>query len=566
VTKEMHLPDGWVWTSLSDICDINPRRRENALAEEDSVTFVPMSAIDEITGTIARPEVRSIGSVRKGFTHFVEGDVLFAKITPSMENGKAAVVRKLVNGIGFGTTELHVIRPYDGVLAEFVYHYLRRTKFRDEAASHMTGTAGQLRVPSDYMRNVQIPLCPTNEQRRIIDRIQKYFEQLRIARQALKEVPPNFRQFRQSVLAKAFRGELTRRNPNDEPAEKLLERIGRERRSKWEAGLRAKGKDSRKYDHNGSERFKTAPPFELPDEWRWTNIGDIFEVAIGGTPSRKIDDYWRGDVPWVSSGEVAFSRIRDTKEHITVKGVENSSAKIRPAGTVLLAMIGEGKTRGQAAILSTPASTNQNVASILCSKSPISSEYVYWWLCFRYNETRSVSEGGAQPALNAARVKSIPIPIASLMEQKEIVSNIEELFPYADSITKTVEIADDGATILEQSILSKAFGGKLVPQDPSDEPVTVLLKRVKGARVELHKLASSPRTKLKAPRTEMLPKSHVTILAIIEKMGGDAEVNSIFEACGLTINDFWDMVSAEIKDGHIQRVQRGQSVFLRVKR
>lgn len=140
--------------------------------------------------------------------------------------------------------------------------------------------------------------------------------------------------------------------------------------------------------------------------------------------------------------------------------------------------------------LDIPASTNQNIASILCSQSPISSEYVYWWLYYRYNEIRARGEGGAQPALNAPRVRLIPIPLAPLGEQKQIASRIEELSALADNIEKEVIFARENIEILEESILSKAFRGQLVSQDLNDELASVLLEEIKAQPLVRKKLRS----------------------------------------------------------------------------
>ena len=131
------------------------------------MSFVPMTAIDERFGTITAYEDRRLGDVSKGFTAFEDGDVLFAKITPSMENGKVALARHLTNGIGRGSTEFYVLRPGGEVLGEYVYHLVRQPRFREKAKRHCTGTAQQ-RVPKSFMEDVPIPLPPLDEQRRII--------------------------------------------------------------------------------------------------------------------------------------------------------------------------------------------------------------------------------------------------------------------------------------------------------------------------------------------------------------------------------------------------------------
>ena len=184
-------------------------------------------------------------------------------------------------------------------------------------------------------------------------------------------------------------------------------------------------------------RSQTYPEYLVT--WVWVAIGNLFEVKPGGTPSRKEPEYWNGNIPWVSSGEVANCIISETQESITQLGVENSNAKMNAEGTVLLAMIGEGKTRGQVAILNIQAATNQNVAAIRCAGTPILSKYVLFWLQSRYEANRTRGSGGMQQALNARIIKEMQIPIPLIEEQKMIVSEIERRFSVIDQMEKTID-------------------------------------------------------------------------------------------------------------------------------
>ena len=154
---------------LGEICTVNPRAARNAVADDTLVTFVPMAAVDSRTGTISVREQRRLAEVANGFTAFEEGDVLFAKITPCMQNGKAAIARRLTNGIGRGSTEFYILRPGPRILGEYVWHFVRQPPFREAAKRSFTGTAGQQRVPRSFMENASIPLPPLDEQRRIVD-------------------------------------------------------------------------------------------------------------------------------------------------------------------------------------------------------------------------------------------------------------------------------------------------------------------------------------------------------------------------------------------------------------
>ena len=154
-------PMGWPVKSLGDaaVCEINPRLRRN-VRDEDMVSFVPMADVDEVLGRIAGKQVRPYAEVKKGFTPFQDGDVLFAKITPCMQNGKSAIAAGLAGGVGYGSTEFHVLRATHDVTAEYLYALVRLDGFRNQAMSAFTGSAGQQRVPADFLRNLRLPIPP----------------------------------------------------------------------------------------------------------------------------------------------------------------------------------------------------------------------------------------------------------------------------------------------------------------------------------------------------------------------------------------------------------------------
>lgn len=170
---------------LREICEINPRLpRDHGLADDAIVSFVPMAAVDEVTGTIATPQACAFAEVKKGFTSFRDGDVLFAKITPCMENGKAALAQGLSGGIGFGSTEFHVLRASGQVLPEWLRYFVRREAFRREAKRNFTGTAGQQRVPTTFLAGAEIPVPPLPEQRHLVDLLSRAEGIVRLRREA----------------------------------------------------------------------------------------------------------------------------------------------------------------------------------------------------------------------------------------------------------------------------------------------------------------------------------------------------------------------------------------------
>jgi len=162
------LPEGWRWVRLGDVCEVSSTRDSNLNRKDtEPTTFVPMSAVDELRGAIARPEVKAFSEVKKGYTFFKEGDVLFAKITPCMQNGKHAIASQLIDGIGFGSTEFHVVRPGPDVMSSWVHCYLRQPDVLIVATAHFAGAVGQQRVPESFLASLEIPLPPLPEQARI---------------------------------------------------------------------------------------------------------------------------------------------------------------------------------------------------------------------------------------------------------------------------------------------------------------------------------------------------------------------------------------------------------------
>jgi type I restriction enzyme S subunit len=306
-----------------------------------------------------------------------------------------------------GADGVKVLKAKSVIDSKFLYYCLFIIKIEDKG----------------YARHFQLlekelyPLPPLKTQQQIVSKIEELFSELDKGVEDLKKAQQQLKTYRQSVLKWAFEGRLTNENVKD--------------------GV-------------------------LPDKWKMSTIGNIFEVYIGSTPKRNIDEYWGGSINWVSSGEIAFCKIKDTKEKITIKGLENTSCKVHPIGTIILAMIGEGKTRGQAAILKIEASHNQNTAAIRVDNKTYLSELLYYYLFFKYEENRKIGSGNNQKALNKERVKDIIIPLPPIEEQEIIVQEIESRLSVADKLEENIKESLQQAEALRQSILKKAFSGELV--------------------------------------------------------------------------------------------------------
>lgn len=206
------LPGGWVEARLSDVTQINPPNPEVRPDDDALVSFVPMAAVRAMGAGIDTSETRPWRTVRKGYKRFQDGDVLFAKITPCMENGKLAVATGLRNGVGAGSTEFHVLRPSRAIRSDLLAYYLLRDDFRASARARMTGTAGQLRVPQRFLETRTLLVPPLDEQRRIVDAVDSYFRRLDDVTATLERANLRATTLRQSVLKRAFDGALTDRD------------------------------------------------------------------------------------------------------------------------------------------------------------------------------------------------------------------------------------------------------------------------------------------------------------------------------------------------------------------
>lgn len=201
------VTQGWVLRSLGEVAEVNPKPAR--LEFDEPVSFVPMAAIDEETGSIARPQERVAGEVQNGYKQFRRNDVIFARITPSMQNGKSAVADTLPTEYAYGSTELHVLRPSEEVSAEWIHRIVRTARFREMATERFTGTAGQQRVPASFLRSVEIPVPrEVSEQAEVLERIDQILELGARSKEARKAQGEKLRALVPSILNAAFSGSL----------------------------------------------------------------------------------------------------------------------------------------------------------------------------------------------------------------------------------------------------------------------------------------------------------------------------------------------------------------------
>ena len=214
----------------------------------------------------------------------------------------------------------------------------------------------------------------------------------------------------------------------------------------------------------------------IPKTWQKLKICDIAQISSGGTPSRKEMSFWNGTIPWITTGEVNFNRIKISKESISELGLKNSAAKIFPKGTILIALYGQGKTRGKVGILETPATTNQACAALITG-STVSSEFLFQYLMHNYLNLRKLSNTGSQENLNSDLIKSFFVLIPPLPEQRKI-AQILSTWDKAIALTEQLIVAKEQRKrgLMQQLLLGKRGflvgsmrlildGGKVLPRE-----------------------------------------------------------------------------------------------------
>jgi type I restriction enzyme S subunit len=404
--EKTKLPNSWKWVKLGEICELSSLK--HTPDKEEILFYIGLEHIEKNTGRLLEHVGKEkIDTVKNKFE---KGDLLYGKLRPYLNKVY------LANQSGVCSTDILVFKLLDTCYGQYLYYLMLSRAFVNEMSNNTSGV-NLPRVSTKFILNYPIALPSISIQQEIVSKIEELFseldkgiENLRIAQQQLKT-------YRQSVLKWAFEGKLT------------------------------------------NENVKQG---ELPNGWKWVPFNEIFDVFVGSTPSRKVAEYWDGKINWISSGEVHFNTINETKEKISQQGLDRSSCKVHPKGTVILAMIGEGKTRGQAAILNTDATHNQNTAAIRVEKSNTNSYLLYYFLVYSYENTRKIGSGNNQKALNKKIIEKILFPLSPINEQYKIVQEIERRLSVADKIEESITQSLQQAEALRQSILKKAFEGKLI--------------------------------------------------------------------------------------------------------
>jgi type I restriction enzyme, S subunit len=340
-SEEGILLNNWCRVRLDNVADINPKLDKTEIEDDTIVSFVPMTAVEAESGNIDVSQTRQFRHVKKGYTTFRKGDILFAKITPCMENGKVAVVPPLRIDVGFGSTEFHVLRPYHGVEAKYLYYFVSVQQFRYDAEHNMTGAVGQPRVTTPYLSSAPIPVPPSREQGRIVAKLDELFSELDKGIERLATAKEQLTVYRQAVLKNAFEGNLTAlwRRENKETLQSVDEMVAtlqleckrwhQKALQEWNAVVKTweagGGKSPRPRKPSAAQPATEISAAErellptIPDSWKFVRLSDIAQIGSGMSVSaaRNIHDPVEVAYLRVANVQRGFLDLSEIKRMVT---------------------------------------------------------------------------------------------------------------------------------------------------------------------------------------------------------------------------------------------------------
>ena len=469
------LPVGWVWTRLGSIAEINPRNLGDDTLE---ASFIPMPLVTTSYHGEHGDEPRKWGDIKKGYSHFANGDVGLAKITPCFENSKAAVFRHLRNGIGAGTTELHVARPLSPAIDPyFLLLFLKSPKFLTEGEKVMTGSAGQKRVPKGYFSETPLPLPPEEEQHRIVQKVdelmalcdrleQQTSDQLEahetlvdtLLGSLLRNAEGSLTQSENATelaanwarLAAHFDTLFTTEQSIDKLKQAILQLAVMGRLVEQDAG-------DEPIIHYLDSHNINATNHEQPG-WAQVSLGDLGEIIGGATPSKRNPEFWHGEIPWVSPKDMKTDQISDSQDHVSKEAITNSPLRRLPPQSLLMVVRGMILAHSfPVAITTVPVTINQDMKALV-PPSDI-SQYLLLFLKARKATVTDLVDRSSHGTckLKSEKLWALPIDLPPIREQERILSRVDELMALCDQLKERLNQASETRNQLAEAVVEGAL-------------------------------------------------------------------------------------------------------------
>ena len=375
---------------------------------------------------------------------------LYSRLAPELNDillakngtiGKAALVDRNIEFDVYVT--LAVIRLLKKHISPQYIHKIIESKYVQD---FFKGEQKGIGVPNLHLENIRktlIPIPPKLEQVRISNTVQELLEIIETIENDKIDLSELIKQTKSKVLDLAIRGKLVPQDSNDEPADKLLEKIreekeklikeGKLKRDKNETYIYKNSDDNSYYEQIDGETvcINDDLPFEIPNSWRWCRLGNIGDWGAGATPNRNKPEYYNnGMIPWLKTGDLNDGYINTIPEYITEQALKETSVCIKPKGTILIAMY--GATIGKLGILNIDSTTNQ--ACCACQCIYINNLYLFYYLMSQRNNLKKMGMGGAQPNISRELLVNYYFALPPINEQLKIVSKIKDIFAQLDTI------------------------------------------------------------------------------------------------------------------------------------
>ncbi len=450
------VPTGWRSARLGDVIEIvrGISFPKDSKAHEPRAGYVACLRTTNVQRDVEWDDLWFVPEehVKRENQYVRPGDILISTANSYELVGKVAPVTNMPHRATLGAF-ISLLRPKEDVDSKFAYYQIAWCDTQDRIRSTASTTTNISNVSTKKLSNIELAFPPLDQQKRIVAEIEKQFSRLDEAVANLKRAKANLKRYKAAVLKAAVEGrlveteaELARREGRSyETGEQLLQRILETRRSQW------KGKG--KYKEPAAPDTTDLP--DLPEGWVWANVDQLAEVGTGATPKRDQARYYGGDIPWVTSAVVNDTFVDHAAEFVTDDALVETNLTLYPPGTLLVAMYGEGKTRGKCSELRIAATTNQALAA-LCADENV-RPYLKQFLEYNYEEMRKVASGGVQPNLNLSLVRAVCAPLPPKAEQRRIVAEVDRRISLLHKTWAQVDTNLHSAERLRQSVLQSEF-------------------------------------------------------------------------------------------------------------
>ena len=418
--KPFDIPESWMWVRVQAITCLNPK---NDLSDELEVSFIPMALVDDGYRNYHTFEVKTWGKVKKGFTHFADGDIGIAKITPCFQNRKSVVFRNLKNGYGAGTTELSIVRVVNDLLSrDFLLWFFKSAYFIENGVKSFTGTAGQQRIHKDYLAMCVFPLPSLSEQKRIVAKIEEllpYIDRYEQAWSKLEQFNSRFPEdMKKSLLEYAIHGKLVEQRPEEGTAEELFAQIQQEKQ-------RLIAEKKIKKEKPLPEITEDEKPFDIPESWKWVRLGNIISL-VSGTDFKpeQYNDQGQGTVYITGASNLSDDGV------IVCRWTE-TPRNFAYWGDILLVCKGSGY--GKTVFCNVDKAHIARQIMAIRQTDSMNMSFIRYFLQANINYLKTQGQG-VIPGIDRASVLNMFLPLPPLAEQKRIVEKLEQLLPLCERL------------------------------------------------------------------------------------------------------------------------------------